>query len=64
LFFVFCFFVLYPIAAETLTHLGDYVRIELSKIPAEFIKFFNPTSPVVIGGLAINEDAVGYVGVR
>ncbi|CAB4014600.1 ribosome biogenesis BMS1 homolog [Paramuricea clavata] len=42
---------------------GMYIRLEVEKIPCEFINNFNPTYPVVLGGLLSNEDNIGYIRV-
>eukprot|EP01114_Cavostelium_apophysatum_P003355 TRINITY_DN1318_c0_g1_i1.p1 TRINITY_DN1318_c0_g1~~TRINITY_DN1318_c0_g1_i1.p1 ORF type:complete len:1166 (+),score=365.62 TRINITY_DN1318_c0_g1_i1:69-3566(+) len=43
---------------------GTYVRIEIDRVPCEFIKYFNPTFPVIIGGLHSHEEALGFVQIR
>ncbi len=35
---------------------GRYVRMELEEVPVEFLKYFNPQYPVVIGGLKSADD--------
>jgi ribosome biogenesis protein BMS1 len=34
---------------------GVYVRVVLSNMPAEFIKYLNPALPIVMGGIVANE---------
>ncbi|CAH0550084.1 unnamed protein product [Brassicogethes aeneus] len=43
---------------------GMYVRVEFEDVPAEFIKYFDPTYPLVIGSLNMGEENIGYVNVK
>ncbi|TDH68830.1 hypothetical protein CCR75_001678 [Bremia lactucae] len=43
---------------------GLYVRIEFSKIPAEFVRYYDPKNPIVVGGLPTIEDSLGLVRMR
>jgi ribosome biogenesis protein BMS1 len=43
---------------------GLYVRIVIARVPAEFTRNFNPTLPVVLGGLQPFETELGYVTAR
>ena len=43
---------------------GRYVRIVISKIPAEFVLHFNPKIPILMGGLLPHETTVGYTRMR
>lgn len=43
---------------------GMYVRMEFENVPAEFIEYFDPTYPLVIGSLNMGEENIGYVNVR
>eukprot|EP00668_Euglena_longa_P014485 GGOE01018475.1.p1 GENE.GGOE01018475.1~~GGOE01018475.1.p1 ORF type:complete len:1161 (-),score=460.16 GGOE01018475.1:68-3310(-) len=43
---------------------GLYLRIVLEKMPAEFLKEFDPRRPVVMGGLLPHEEKLGMVYMR
>lgn len=43
---------------------GQYVRIELHDVPCEMIEHFDPSYPIVVGGLLPAEERFGYVQVR
>lgn len=42
---------------------GLYVRVEL-KIDSEFVRFFDPQCPVILGGILPKEDELGFVTVN
>lgn len=43
---------------------GLYVRIEFSGVPAEFVRYFSPKNPIVVGGLPNVEQSLGLVRMR
>ncbi|KAL8530896.1 hypothetical protein ACS0TY_007794 [Phlomoides rotata] len=43
---------------------GTYVRIEIRDVPYEMVENFNPCHPILVGGLALGEENVGYMQVR
>ena len=43
---------------------GMYVRLEIDRVPCELLDFFDPSYPLVLGGLSSGEDQIGYVQCR
>ncbi|CDU23536.1 probable BMS1-GTP-binding protein, required for distinct steps of 40S ribosome biogenesis [Sporisorium scitamineum] len=43
---------------------GAYVRIELSKVAYELVENFDPTYPLLVGGLLASEESFGFIQVR
>lgn len=43
---------------------GSYVRLEIDNVPCEMIEHFDPTFPIIVGGLLAAEESFGYVTVR
>ncbi|TYZ64675.1 hypothetical protein PybrP1_006363 [[Pythium] brassicae (nom. inval.)] len=43
---------------------GLYVRLALSGVPAEFVRFYDPRQPIIVGGLPSVEQSLGLVRMR
>ena len=43
---------------------GTYVRLEIHGVPCEMIEHFDPRDPILIGGIGLGEENVGYMQVR
>ncbi|EJD50622.1 DUF663-domain-containing protein [Auricularia subglabra TFB-10046 SS5] len=43
---------------------GSYVRLELENVPCELITHFDPTYPLVVGGLLPAEERFGFIQAR
>ncbi|XP_031115865.1 ribosome biogenesis protein BMS1 homolog [Ipomoea triloba] len=43
---------------------GMYLRLEVHDVPFEMVEYFDPCHPVLVGGLALGEENVGYMQVR
>ncbi len=43
---------------------GNYAKMVIKGVPAEFVKTFNARMPLIVGGLAATEDRFGFVQVR
>lgn len=56
---------------ENLTHMetesfktGDYLRIEVHDVPIEMVENFNPYHLILVGGISLEEEDVGYMQVH
>ncbi|KAL7122019.1 hypothetical protein ACP275_01G019700 [Erythranthe tilingii] len=43
---------------------GSYLRLEFRDVPFEMVENFDPCHPILVGGLALGEENVGYMQVR
>ncbi|XP_073312093.1 uncharacterized protein [Primulina huaijiensis] len=43
---------------------GTYLRLEVHGVPCEMVENFDPCHPVLVGGLALGEENVGYMQAR
>jgi ribosome biogenesis protein BMS1 len=43
---------------------GQYGKLVIEGVPAEFVNRFNPKMPIIVGGLTATEDRFGFVQVR
>ncbi|KAG9300622.1 hypothetical protein G9A89_005222 [Geosiphon pyriformis] len=43
---------------------GTYIRVLLKNIPSEFVKYFDPIYPIILGGLLTTEENLGFIQIR
>lgn len=43
---------------------GTYMRLEFHGVPHEMVEHFDPCHPILIGGISLGEDNVGYMQVK
>lgn len=43
---------------------GTYLRLEIHGVPFEMIEHFDPSHPILVGGLGLGEENVGYMQLR
>ncbi|RZC92296.1 hypothetical protein C5167_026929 [Papaver somniferum] len=43
---------------------GTYLRLEVCDIPSGMVKNFNPCHPILVGGISLEEENVGYMQAR
>ena len=43
---------------------GAYVRIRLKSVPCELVDNFNPCCPLLVGGIGLGEEKVGFMQLR
>ncbi|GAY53291.1 hypothetical protein CUMW_148170 [Citrus unshiu] len=43
---------------------GTYLRLEIHGVPFEMVEYFDPCHPVLVGGISLGEENVGYMQAR
>lgn len=43
---------------------GTYLRLEVHDVPFEMVEYFDPFHPLLVGGIGLSEENVGYMQVR
>ncbi|XP_014494083.1 ribosome biogenesis protein BMS1 homolog [Vigna radiata var. radiata] len=43
---------------------GTYLRLEIDDVPCEMVEYFDPYHPILVGGVGIGEENVGYMQTR
>nr|KJB20109.1 hypothetical protein B456_003G133300 [Gossypium raimondii] len=43
---------------------GMYLRLEVQDVPFEMIEYFDPCHPILVGGIGLGEENVGYMQTR
>uniref|UniRef100_A0A6M2E814 Bms1-type G domain-containing protein n=1 Tax=Populus davidiana TaxID=266767 RepID=A0A6M2E814_9ROSI len=43
---------------------GTYLRLELHDVPFEMVEHFDPCDPILVGGIGLGEEHVGYMQAR
>lgn len=42
---------------------GTYLRLEVHDVPYEMVEHFNPSHPIIVGGLGLGEESAGFMQV-
>lgn len=42
---------------------GTYLRLEIHDVPCEMVEHFDPCLPILVGGIGLGEESVGYMQV-
>lgn len=42
---------------------GTYVRLEIQAVPCEMVEYFDPSRPILVGGISLMEENEGYMQV-
>lgn len=42
---------------------GTYLRLEVHDVPFELVEHFDPCHPILVGGIGLGEENVGYMQV-
>jgi ribosome biogenesis protein BMS1 len=43
---------------------GTYLRLEVHDVPFEMVDYFDPCHPILVGGIGLGEENVGYMQVK
>ncbi|KAE9593311.1 putative ribosome biogenesis protein BMS1/TSR1 [Lupinus albus] len=43
---------------------GTYLRLEIHDVPSEMVEYFDPYHPILVGGVGLGEENVGYMQAR
>lgn len=43
---------------------GTYLRLEIHDVPCEMVEYFDPCHPILVGGIGLGEENVGYMQVE
>ncbi|XP_019451232.1 PREDICTED: ribosome biogenesis protein BMS1 homolog isoform X3 [Lupinus angustifolius] len=43
---------------------GTYLRLEIHDVPFEMVEYFDPYHPILVGGVGLGEENVGYMQAR
>lgn len=43
---------------------GTYLRLEVHDVPFEMVEYFDPCHPILVGGIGLGEENVGYMQVE
>ncbi|PPD70375.1 hypothetical protein GOBAR_DD32740 [Gossypium barbadense] len=43
---------------------GMYLRLEVQDVPFEMIEYFDPCHPILVGGIGLGEENIGYMQTR
>ncbi|KAK7257890.1 hypothetical protein RIF29_32200 [Crotalaria pallida] len=43
---------------------GTYLRLEIHDVPCEMVEYFDPYHPILVGGVGLGEENVGYMQTR
>ncbi|XP_061353794.1 uncharacterized protein LOC133298512 isoform X2 [Gastrolobium bilobum] len=43
---------------------GTYLRMEVHDVPCEMVEYFDPYHPILVGGVGLKEENVGYMQAR
>ena len=43
---------------------GTYLRLEIHDVPCVMVEYFDPCHPILVGGIGLGEENVGYMQVE